>query len=210
MYKRNKQEISSNVQMANFGANSSVSSIGSISKSSESVIIQLDDLIFIEYDDGVFRWVNSMEADRLNKQDKEMMELFLKVQKTTLIFYFSTLYVPFSLLTINANTSLKNRSSSNPFNNEICIQKVDTNTNCETFDTFPTFGKIYDYRPMSLRNKNKKNNSKSFGRSVSRSFGVGRSLSTSSNSDNSISIPKSRPVFISDTRSVLIEKPIVY
>jgi len=133
MYKKNKKEISSNVQMANFGANSfnsnisSIGSIGSISKSSE--IDQLDDLIFIEYDDGVFRWVNSIEADRLTKQDKEMMEFLFKVQKTTLIFYFSSLYIPFSLLTVNANTSLKNRSSSNPFNNEICIQKVDPNTN---------------------------------------------------------------------------------
>lgn len=130
MYKKNKKEISSNVQMANFGANSFNSNIGSVSSiSKSSEIDQLDDLIFIEYDDGVFIWVNSIEADRLTKQDKEMMEFLFKVQKTTLIFYFSGLYIPFSLLTVNANTSLKNRSSSNPFNNEICIQKVDPNTN---------------------------------------------------------------------------------
>ena len=111
--------------------------LGNQKESSEfddfDVINVLDELIFVEYDDGVFRWVNSHEFDRLNRQDKATLDFLSKVQKTTLICYFSSLYSPFTILSVNASSSLKTRTSANPFNNQVCIQKIDEDKNCDEF-----------------------------------------------------------------------------
>lgn len=146
----------------------------------------LDELIFVEYDDGVFRWVNTLEFDRLNRQDKATLDFLSKVHKTTLIVYFSSMYVPFTILSVNASGSLKARSSANPFNNQTCVQKIDkdTDNNCNDF----VVGRGVDYRATNLRTKKSKN--KKAG------IGIGRTLSGKTFYNETLSPSPISPIFI--------------
>jgi hypothetical protein len=148
------------------------------------VINGLDELVFVEYDDGVFRWVNNQEFDRLNRQDKATLDFLSKVHKTTLICYFSSLYVPLTILSVNASGSLKARSSANPFNNQTCVQKIDedNDNNCHDF----AVGRGIDYRPENLRTKKSKN----------KKVGIGRTLSGKTFYNETLSPSPISPIFI--------------